>query len=362
MLSTIRDVLSSSLLFWEVAGYISTGVVIFGCVGEYIADFTRVPKSDDERHRISKLSLVILIVGIAGELLTAIRSSQISGRVIADLQATVSAAKGSALDAAQAAARANEAADGAEIKADEVGKKADEAGKKAGQAESSADGAFAKAAAVRAEAEGFEKEFNADLNVVRQYVREIPLPRSLDDRPFIASESTVRTERLDEIKKYAGTSYSIEVEPFDIEATGLAQQMTMKLLDVGWRPLPGTPSVSPWRIPPGVWVLIFEQQPHARTSIYSHPAPAPPSKTEHAATALISLLVLDLGSNGQTSLIRVLPGESVFQVYNSPPPRNDDVVILVGPKPLRYNSFTDSWWPNEFSPQSLPKAPWGDKP
>lgn len=77
MFSTTRDVLSS-LLFWEIAGYISTAIVILGCIGEYIAEFTCIPKSEGEKHRISKLSLIILIAGIAGELLTAVRSSQIS--------------------------------------------------------------------------------------------------------------------------------------------------------------------------------------------------------------------------------------------------------------------------------------------
>jgi len=114
MFSTIRGVLSSCLLFWEVAGYVCTGIVILGCVGEYVAEFTSIPRSKRERHRIARLSLIILTAGIAGELLTAIRSSQISGKVIADLQTTVREAKGSASDAADAAQRAKAAADGAE--------------------------------------------------------------------------------------------------------------------------------------------------------------------------------------------------------------------------------------------------------
>ena len=53
----------SSLLFWEVAGYICTGIVFLGCIGEFLAEFTRIPNSDGEKHRISKLSLIILIAG-----------------------------------------------------------------------------------------------------------------------------------------------------------------------------------------------------------------------------------------------------------------------------------------------------------
>lgn len=125
MFSVIRGMLSSSLLLWEVAGYICTAVVVLGCIGEYVAEFTRVPRSDDARHKIAKLSLIVLTVGIAGELLTAIRSSQMSGRVIADLQATVRDARESASTAAGAATRAKAAADGAGTKAESVGKEAD---------------------------------------------------------------------------------------------------------------------------------------------------------------------------------------------------------------------------------------------
>jgi hypothetical protein len=139
MFSTIRDVLSSSLLFWEIAGFISTVVVILGCVGEYIAEFTRIPKTDDGKHRISRLSLIILTVGIAGELLTAVQSSLISGHVIADLQATATAAKKSASDAADAATRAKTSADGAETKAEAVGNEADAVGLKVAAVSKMAD-------------------------------------------------------------------------------------------------------------------------------------------------------------------------------------------------------------------------------
>jgi hypothetical protein len=127
MFATIWSVLSSSLWFWEIAGYVCTFVVILGCAGEYIAEFTSIPKGEDDKHRISKLSLIILTIGIAGELLTAIRSSQISGQVIADLQTSVKNAKQSASDAADDAKRAKTDADGAKTKADAVGVEADQA-------------------------------------------------------------------------------------------------------------------------------------------------------------------------------------------------------------------------------------------
>jgi len=57
-----------------------------GCIGEFVAEFTSLPKSEERRHKISKLSLIILILGIAGELLSAARTSQLSGQIIANIE------------------------------------------------------------------------------------------------------------------------------------------------------------------------------------------------------------------------------------------------------------------------------------
>jgi len=78
--------LKSALDFWEWFEYISTAVVFIGCVGEYFADFTTCPKSKLRRHKLGKLSLIILIAGIAGEFLGTVRSSQLSGQIIADVE------------------------------------------------------------------------------------------------------------------------------------------------------------------------------------------------------------------------------------------------------------------------------------
>ncbi|HEV2322833.1 MAG TPA: hypothetical protein VGS10_02660 [Terracidiphilus sp.] len=111
MFSIVWKFFSSSLLFWEIAGYFSTVVVILGCIGEYLAEFTKVPKDEVAKHKLSKLSLIILTAGIAGELLTAVQSSSISSRVIANLEASVKIANQSAVDAAKAAVRAQGSAD-----------------------------------------------------------------------------------------------------------------------------------------------------------------------------------------------------------------------------------------------------------
>lgn len=164
MFASIWSVLSSSLLFWEIAGYVCTFIVIAGCVGEYIAEFTHIPKADDKRHRISKLSLIILTMGIAGELLTAVRSSQISGQVIAELQTSVKNAKKSASDAADAAAQAKTSADGAKTKADAVGVEADQANGAADTARLVASNAKDLAGEVSKKAE----DINAELTMAQR--------------------------------------------------------------------------------------------------------------------------------------------------------------------------------------------------
>lgn len=75
-----------ALSWWEWFGYVSTAVVGLGCVGEFVAEFTSLPKCEQRRHKIAKLSLIILILGIAGELLSAVRTSQLSGQLIANIE------------------------------------------------------------------------------------------------------------------------------------------------------------------------------------------------------------------------------------------------------------------------------------
>jgi hypothetical protein len=148
-------------LFWEIAGYVCTFAVILGCVGEYIAEFTGIPKNDDGKHRISKLSLIILTVGIAGELLTAIRSSQISGEVIADLQTSVRNAKQSAADAAISAHGAANDAQTAHTLAQAASDTANDARTKARNATDSAGKAEGRANAAVAEAGDAQKKLGS---------------------------------------------------------------------------------------------------------------------------------------------------------------------------------------------------------
>ena len=78
--------LKSALRCWEWFGYISTAVVGLGCIGEFVAEFTSFPKSKSPKHKLARLSLIVLIFGIAGELLSAVRTSNLTGQLIANIE------------------------------------------------------------------------------------------------------------------------------------------------------------------------------------------------------------------------------------------------------------------------------------
>ena len=79
---------------WECGEYIAEIVVIIGCVGEYLAEFTdRLTGGIETRkRRLSRLSLLILIIGLAVELASLMGATITSGREIAALNVKASEA------------------------------------------------------------------------------------------------------------------------------------------------------------------------------------------------------------------------------------------------------------------------------
>jgi len=77
--------LGSSLAYWEAAGYLSTGVVLIGVIGESIIEFTKLVKSPRWRSTVGIASALVLIVGLAGEILTQFKVNSVSGQMIAFL-------------------------------------------------------------------------------------------------------------------------------------------------------------------------------------------------------------------------------------------------------------------------------------
>ncbi len=97
--------LKSALDCWEWFEYISTAIVGIGCVGEFVAEFTSLPKSKEVEKKLARLSLMVLIFGIAGELLGTVRTSQLSEQLIANLEERTGHAEQRAGEADKEAAR-----------------------------------------------------------------------------------------------------------------------------------------------------------------------------------------------------------------------------------------------------------------
>ena len=72
------------LSFWEFIEYSSEASVAVGCVGEYIAEYTRW-RTEEQRHALGRRSLLILILGIGGGLLSLIQTNTLSGKIIESL-------------------------------------------------------------------------------------------------------------------------------------------------------------------------------------------------------------------------------------------------------------------------------------
>lgn len=77
---------------WELVETIGWLAVIFGCFGEGIAEFTKYPKDETRRHRIGKVSWLILIVGLALEFWGSGKISHIKDERVAKLNLRASQA------------------------------------------------------------------------------------------------------------------------------------------------------------------------------------------------------------------------------------------------------------------------------
>jgi len=130
--------LKSALGCWEWFEYISTAIVWIGCAGEFIAEFTSLPRTKEIERKLSRLSLIVLLVGIAGELLGTIRTSQLSGQIIANTEERAAVA-------AQKAGDAKASAEGAAAASPRAEASAKQANDEAGRAKESADAAANRA-------------------------------------------------------------------------------------------------------------------------------------------------------------------------------------------------------------------------
>lgn len=70
---------------WDWVGYISTGLVFVGVVGESLIELTKWVKSPELTKQIGAASALILILGLAGELISTVKISAVTGEITAIL-------------------------------------------------------------------------------------------------------------------------------------------------------------------------------------------------------------------------------------------------------------------------------------
>jgi hypothetical protein len=79
--------LAKKASFWELAEYVSEAAVGIGCLGEYIAEYSKWPPkwTEEQKHRLGRRSLIVLIIGIGAGLVSLIKTNALSGEVIGSL-------------------------------------------------------------------------------------------------------------------------------------------------------------------------------------------------------------------------------------------------------------------------------------
>lgn len=181
--------LVSSVGFWEFLEYSFETLVIIGCAGEAIGEFTNIwslRRNSARRDHLLRISTIILLVGLAGALISTARTNMIAGETIDELDHKAKravddsneAVRGSAEakrksgDAVNSASGAARTAGEAKTSAGEAKGKAEDASRIAGRASVAASNALASAYSAREQLSAAQK--------ARLELQQSLLPRSFD--------------------------------------------------------------------------------------------------------------------------------------------------------------------------------------
>src|SRR5690348_17269281 len=148
--------IARKLVFWEASGYVSEGLVLLGCFGEYVADYAKWPTKwpKERKHLLGRRSLIALILGLAGGIVSLIQTNALSGQVIRSLGEQAKEAGTVAQQAIQSSNMALE-------KSGQAKSVSEDAVIKSGKAEQSASDALTQAQGARHEADTFERDIVA---------------------------------------------------------------------------------------------------------------------------------------------------------------------------------------------------------
>jgi hypothetical protein len=92
--------MQSRLSKFEFYSYVSIALVFVGVVGESLPEF-HIPKGERAQNVLKRIALGLLILGLAGEFITAVRISGISGALTAQLNADSELEKGKTAELSQ---------------------------------------------------------------------------------------------------------------------------------------------------------------------------------------------------------------------------------------------------------------------
>jgi len=109
-LSNISE-LEARLGCWELVDYAATLVVFFGVLGELVAEHVMKSKAAEQRKKqLSRLSTIVLLIGLAGELAALVKTSTLTTEIMSSLTTDIKSAysqASSATDRASELAREN---------------------------------------------------------------------------------------------------------------------------------------------------------------------------------------------------------------------------------------------------------------
>jgi hypothetical protein len=109
---------------WEIGEYSGEALVLLGCIGEFVAEYTSL-YADEWRHAVGRRSLLALILGLGVGLFSLIKTNALSGQIIASLGDHVKEAGGKAQVASDISDAALAKSKQADSKADNVGQRAE---------------------------------------------------------------------------------------------------------------------------------------------------------------------------------------------------------------------------------------------
>jgi hypothetical protein len=241
--------LSKALARWELAEYISCGLVAIACAGEYIAEFTNWLTGGDEesKHRLRKRSTLLLISALAFELVCLVRTNTLSGMLIGSLDKEAGdaddRAKAALANSGIALTQSSNAVDSSKQAIDE-----------SNRATASGSGALTLARDARHEADSFEKDIvsaktqatEAESHLAdalkqaadaKLEVDRVKAPRSLINSPQLVSALTI----------FKDTQYTFSAVCQEEECINLLKSIDALLQSAGWKrtkPPHGFPSIN----------------------------------------------------------------------------------------------------------------------